>query len=528
MFVLWLTMSWCSIALAQEKPSLLAEPYTYDQIYRQDVCDLHDKYYSNQITLRDALNGFELHPLLNVESEIYFNLNEDGSIDEIAPGIVAEILDELAERAGFTWRNSFAIIDATGGKNRTYTEMLNWGTEVFDIAGNWFLPLTTRMELGIDFPEGIVDSSMIMVQKKTSKKIQKESTPILWFNWTNAFSTDVWIGIFLTIIISAFFYLIFEFQAQTTKLADSVFGMLLIAVTHFQFQPKSSEGKIIGIGVAFWSLILITTYTANLTSFFINEQISPIRTLDDVVARGLVVCTHLGSTTHEYMNTNYPNANLVLKPGSRPNISELIDGCDLALTYNNLWEVAETQKEFNENCSLEKVGDVVSYSRAGFGTKVDDGTLCTSFIRNVLNLHLVEMRQDNTLSRITQRVLKQSQGEGCITDKGAEDNENAGQLTSRELAGTFLIPVITTGAAILVYFVTFCYRKAMKNQADAKEVSSQRTVDDSWRDATKENCDLSIQQKLEYLVAQQRDFASQQESTRQAIDEILAALVYSA
>ena len=46
------------------------------------------------------------------------------------PGIQAVLMDELARRAGFTWRDSFGVyVDPIN--NETWTELLDWATDSF-------------------------------------------------------------------------------------------------------------------------------------------------------------------------------------------------------------------------------------------------------------------------------------------------------------------------------------------------------------------------------------------------------------
>ena len=58
-------------------------------------------------------------------------------IAEQNPGLFAVILDEVAKRAGFSWRDSYAAfepIDAVLDEGKTWTDLLQWQTQNFDIA----------------------------------------------------------------------------------------------------------------------------------------------------------------------------------------------------------------------------------------------------------------------------------------------------------------------------------------------------------------------------------------------------------
>ena len=47
-------------------------------------------------------------------------------------GLTAELMDELARRAKFTWRDSFGIFRDPG--NETWTDVLVWGIDTYDVS----------------------------------------------------------------------------------------------------------------------------------------------------------------------------------------------------------------------------------------------------------------------------------------------------------------------------------------------------------------------------------------------------------
>jgi len=511
---------------AQEKPSLNSEPYT-DVMHRQDVCGLHDNYYGGSKELRSALNGLKLHALVGNYNDVYFKLDENGAIDEQAPGFTAEILDALAERAGFTWRNSFGTY-AKPGENHTYTDLLEWGTDHYDVVADWHNRDASRLKLGIGFPEGFVDASYIMIQKKSSNQKQKGGAVINWWSWKEPFSSDVWMSIALTIIVSAIFYTIFEFPTQPRKIGHSLFGMAMSFTQHVVSTPKSHAGKILVFGITSWSLILVSTYTANLASFFINVQPRlTIETIDDALTRGLSICVQEGYLSHEYMLRTYPQAKLVAKSGGKGDIRGLLAGdCVLALSSVNEWDEAKINKEFNGDCNLEWVGRVVHPVNAGFGVKIDSGKLCTSFIQNVLNMHLVDMKEDGTLEKIRKGIMQQQLSIDCTTAKATEDEKDDGTLSLEEMAGTFLIQAIAIIVAILTYLITYYSKKGGIGLSITTDDSNSFVADGSIN--IQKTAKLSMEQKLVDIASKQeemkRDFASQQEGTRKAIEEVLARL----
>ncbi len=102
--------------------------------YRTNVCDRARAYSNDEIELRDALDGLDLSIYItdysdtNGTSKTMFRLTDEGTIPEWNPGAIADILDELGRRAGFTWRNKFVTskgIDPNGDRN-SWTDLLLW------------------------------------------------------------------------------------------------------------------------------------------------------------------------------------------------------------------------------------------------------------------------------------------------------------------------------------------------------------------------------------------------------------------
>ena len=135
----------------QEAPSILTPTYAANVTHRQSFCSQHDLVNSRQIERRDALRGVELR----VGMPDYY-LSEEGIISPDDPNIGAMVLDELAKRAGFTWRNSYGVVRSPSG-NETWNGALYWSTDVYDMSMDWWVRSIERLSHGTLFPEGWKD-----------------------------------------------------------------------------------------------------------------------------------------------------------------------------------------------------------------------------------------------------------------------------------------------------------------------------------------------------------------------------------
>jgi hypothetical protein len=174
-------------------------------IRRQDVCDRYQLFRSGSVELRDALRGLELRPYMHMNE--FFNYSDEDGIDPAVPGLQAELMDRLAERAGFTWRSSFGIMEPPESINATWTEMLLWGVDRYDLAVSWWDKSTERMDRGVAFLEPWFDGSIVLINKEDPPVQPKGFN--LW-NWLRPFTPSVWVLTIVTVIISGIMYQIIE------------------------------------------------------------------------------------------------------------------------------------------------------------------------------------------------------------------------------------------------------------------------------------------------------------------------------
>lgn len=121
-----------------ELASLVETPFTTNVSHRQDFCARFQAVIDSNGTLdfKNALSGMKLHPVIQYGGGFpYFNYDKETGIDPDNPGLVAEMLDFIAEKANFTWRDSFGVYTGDDkGENKTWTQMLKWTTDTYDIS----------------------------------------------------------------------------------------------------------------------------------------------------------------------------------------------------------------------------------------------------------------------------------------------------------------------------------------------------------------------------------------------------------
>jgi hypothetical protein len=287
------------VANAQEKPAFTSVQFNTSAVHRQNVCQRQRMLDGGTVTIRNALSGLALRP--GVFQAEFFNIREeDGTINPEDPGLIAELLDELGRRGNFTWRDSFGItVDPENG--RTFTDLLVWTSNTYDMTADWYPSTVKRLGLGISFQQQWYDSSLIMVQDQsqtTSKRFEV-------FSWFDPFGSTVWLLILVTILFSAGVYQGLSYleggydddgDYDPYQLADctmwNIFMTTIIFTGHFEYKPKTNSARLFTASLTFMALLVSSAYTANLASFLVFRSTPEfvINRLEDVVKNELVIC----------------------------------------------------------------------------------------------------------------------------------------------------------------------------------------------------------------------------------------------
>ena len=98
--------------------------------------------------------------------------------------------------------------------NNTWTEMLLWGVETYDIAEYSWDQSVERMEQGVAYVEPFFDGSLILIDQKDPPE---HTNRIRLDNWTLPFEPAVWVVTALTIVASAVVYLIIKHLTKNEK-----------------------------------------------------------------------------------------------------------------------------------------------------------------------------------------------------------------------------------------------------------------------------------------------------------------------
>ena len=454
----------CNTSTAQQAPLYTTEKFNTTANHKQSFCDRQNQLFANNISLSEALSGLSLSVVLtNYQTPAntpFFTLDKDGVIDPTNPGLFAIIMDELAERANFSWRNSYGVvlpINATTDGNKTWSDLLEWQVDTYDLsAGKWDRSIA-RMKAEVSFPEGWYDSSMILIHVDDSSNI-----PLTLWSFLLPFYWTVWLLLGITILVTGTAYYLLErldTSSDTREIeqhpGDAVFYTAITFTGHFEFRPQTTAAMILTFSTTFIALIIGAVYTANLASFLVISR-APTFTIDSVEQAVLMrapICVQRGVNIDDYLSEKYPDA-VLIRNEDKDELHQSLKGgkCPVAVVPVSEYEQFSRYSAVNGDCSLKWSGKVEQIVPAGFASAVDSGTLCTSLVTHVLDLHLIEMKADGFIEKEWQAYLQRTGDHNCVVDveSTSNDEEDTFSLGLAEMAGIFIVHALLLGLSVFV------------------------------------------------------------------------------
>lgn len=258
---------------------------------------------------------------------------------------------------------------------------------------------------------------------------------------------------------------------------ESVFYAAFAFNGHSVHEPKSRATRIFVFSMAFFYLLIVAAYTANLASFLVekNKGKIVINDVQDAIRNELTFCVWKGTGMDEILQTyNMPKSKIhrTLNPGDE--YLALLEGkCDIIFTTSGDWEMQRRDMKYNPGCNLELVGRIVKIQSAGFSVR-DSEQYCTSLLRNVFDLHITEMKNDLTLEDMWENYLNNGATNKCSETRASANNQNKdyGKLTISNMSSIFVWHTLAIMAALFFSLFRFWRQPKHRKLAMLTEVKN--------------------------------------------------------
>uniref|UniRef100_A0A8D3CPG6 Glutamate receptor n=1 Tax=Scophthalmus maximus TaxID=52904 RepID=A0A8D3CPG6_SCOMX len=421
-------------------------------------------------------------------------------------GYCVDLAAEIAKHCGIRYQLRI-VGDGKYGARDAETKIWNGmvGELVYGKADIAVAPLTITLvrEEVIDFSKPFMSLGISIMIKKPQK-----SKPGV-FSFLDPLAYEIWMCIvFAYIGVSVVLFLVSRFSPYEWTLEEpedgalplttesnnefGIFNSLWFSLGAFMRQgcdisPRSLSGRIVGGVWWFFTLIIISSYTANLAAFLtVERMVSPIESAEDLAKQTEIAYGTLdsGSTKEffrrskialfdkmwQYMKSAEPSV-FVKKTSEGVLRVRKSKGKYAYLLESTMNEYIEQRKP----CDTMKVGG--NLDSKGYGIATPKG----SPLRNAVNLAVLKLNEQGLLDKLKNKWWY-DKGECECGFKDSTNKEKTSALSLSNVAGVFYILVGGLGLAMMVALVEFCY----KSRAEAKKMKMKFT------DAMRSKARLSI------------------------------------
>ncbi|TMS14003.1 Glutamate receptor ionotropic, kainate 1 [Larimichthys crocea] len=393
-------------------------------------------------------------------------------------GYCLDLLKELSNILGFTYEVRL-VADGKYGAQNDKGEWNGMVRELIDhVADLAVAPLTITYvrEKVIDFSKPFMTLGISILYRKPN------GTNPGVFSFLNPLSPDIWMYVLLACTgVSCVLFVIARFtpyewynphpcnpsstliQNNFTLLNSFWFGVGALMRQGSELMPKALSTRIVGGIWWFFTLIIISSYTANLAAFLTVERMdAPIDSADDLAKQTRIEygAVRDGSTmtffkkskisTYEKMWAFMSSRkNTALVKNNREGITRV-----LTTDYAMLMESTSIEYISQRNCNLTQIGGLIDSKGYGVGTPIG------SPYRDKVTIAILQLQEEGKLHMMKEKWWR---GNGCPE----EDNKEANALGVENIGGIFIVLAAGLVLSVFVAIGEFIY-KARRN-ADIEE-----------------------------------------------------------
>uniref|UniRef100_A0A8B9J8R1 Glutamate receptor n=1 Tax=Astyanax mexicanus TaxID=7994 RepID=A0A8B9J8R1_ASTMX len=398
-------------------------------------------------------------------------------------GYCVELAAEIAKHVGYQYKLKI-VSDGKYGARDPETKMWNGmvGELVYGKADVAVAPLTITLvrEEVIDFSKPFMSLGISIMIKKPTK-----SKPGV-FSFLDPLAYEIWMCIvFAYIGVSVVLFLVsrfspYEWHAEDYEEAQSqeqtnefgIFNSLWFSLGAFMQQgcdisPRSLSGRIVGGVWWFFTLIIISSYTANLAAFLtVERMVSPIESAEDLAKQTEIAYGTLdaGSTKEFFRRSKIAVFEKMWSYMKSADPSVFVKTTDEGVMrvrkskgkYAYLLE--STMNEYIEQrkpCDTMKVGG--NLDSKGYGVATPKG----SMLRNPVNLAVLKLNEQGLLDKLKNKWWYDK---GECGSGGGDSKDKTSALSLSNVAGVFYILIGGLGLAMLVALVEFCYKSRTESR----------------------------------------------------------------
>nr|XP_015833582.1 PREDICTED: glutamate receptor ionotropic, kainate 2 isoform X4 [Tribolium castaneum] len=404
-------------------------------------------------------------------------------------GFCIDLLKEIASMVGFEYRielvpdSKYGVIDLeTGEWNGIVRQLMDKKADL--AVGS--MTINYARESVIDFTKPFMNLGISILFKKVPTSQQARL-----FSFMNPLAMDIWMYVFSAyVLVSITMFVVARFSPyewhnphpcdMENELVENQFSLAnsfwftigTLMQQGSDLNPKATSTRIVGGIWWFFTLIIISSYTANLAAFLtVERMITPIENAEDLAGQTEIPYGTLesGSTmtffrdsmieTYKkmwrFMENRKPS---VFVPTYEEGIQRVLEG-----NYAFLMESTMLDYTVQRDCNLTQIGGLLDSKGYGIATPMG------SPWRDKISLAILELQEKGEIQMLYDKWWKNT-GETCSrNEKGKESKANS--LGVDNIGGVFVVLLCGLAFAVIIAICEFCYN-SKKNALTEKRSAS--------------------------------------------------------
>lgn len=430
--------------------------------------------------------------LINEPYTMYREASERKEGNERYEGYCIDLIAEIAKILKFNYTftlvkdNAHGVANKDGVWNGLIGELMRGAADIAVVD----LTITSKREAAVDFTHPFMYTGISILFKKPTQKVTS------LFSFLSPFSMVVWVYVLGAYVgVSVILFVVgrlspYEWDnPHPCRQDDQVLMNDFSLLNSFWFttgslmqqgsdlQPKSMSTRTIAGIWYFFTLITISSYTANLAAFLtVEKTVFPIESAEDLSMQSEIKygCVEKGSTRSFFEDSTIATYQRMWKfiSSDKSNFvaSNSIGKERVARgNYAFLMESAAIEYIVERNCNLTQIGSNLDSKGYGIATKKD------SPFRTPLSRAILKLQESGVLQTLKDKWWKQKRGGGACAgdDKGGQ---GVNELSLDNVGGVFVVLVGGLIVSIATAALEFLWR-SRKMAQDRSNLCSEMASD---------------------------------------------------
>uniref|UniRef100_A0A668VAE7 Glutamate receptor n=1 Tax=Oreochromis aureus TaxID=47969 RepID=A0A668VAE7_OREAU len=399
-------------------------------------------------------------------------------------GYCIDLLRELSSILGFRYEVRLvedgkygALDESTGQWNGMVRELMDHKADLAVAP----LAITYVREKVIDFSKPFMTLGISILYRKPN------GTNPGVFSFLNPLSPDIWMYILLACLgVSCVLFVIARFspyewynphpcnpdsdvvENNFTLLNSFWFGVGALMQQGSELMPKALSTRIVGGIWWFFTLIIISSYTANLAAFLTVERMeSPIDSADDLAKQTKIPygVVEDGATMTFFKKTKISTYDKMWEFMNSRRQSVMVknveEGIQRVLTSDYAFLMESTTIEFvtQRNCNLTQIGGLIDSRAYGVGTPMG------SPYRDKITIAILQLQEEGKLHMMKEKWWR---GNGCPE----EESKEASALGVQNIGGIFIVLAAGLVLSVFVAVGEVLYKSKQNAQLEKRSFCS--------------------------------------------------------